>query len=102
MEYFAEEHPKELHSLAGATSDEVRLASQFSYFAPEDKDLTLAAAPSDNVAGVEKIWPQLQALITNAYRIEREKPKSVEEVNLVREEADDLVDPAKGKVDGHQ
>lgn len=92
LEYFRERYPEALHNLHGSTSDEVRIASsQFSYYAPDvDPDLTLAAAPSDNIAGIEKIWPQLQALI-DPYRIER-KPhiKSAEEVKDVRKEADDL------------
>ncbi|GHJ89309.1 hypothetical protein NliqN6_5711 [Naganishia liquefaciens] len=100
LDYFAHKHPESLHELAGATSDEVRHASShpapFSYHAqPEGQDLTLtlAAAPSDNIAGVEKIWPQLEALI-DPYGIQRERrlPVEEEEVKHTREVADDLRD----------
>lgn len=123
MDYFADKHPESLHELAGATSDEVRRASLFpspselggsaneieivdgshrlapsgfSYHStPQGQDLTLtlAAAPSDNIAGVEKIWPQLEALI-DPYGIQRErlKPVDEEEVKHTREVADDLRD----------
>ncbi|KAJ9111827.1 hypothetical protein QFC20_002414 [Naganishia adeliensis] len=117
LDYFADHHPESLHELAGATSDEVRRASLplpppssspseganktlapsgFSYHsAPQGQDLTLtlAAAPSDNIAGVEKIWPQLEALI-DPYGIQRDrlKPVDEEEVKHTREVADDLRD----------
>ena len=100
LDYFAHKHPESLHELAGATSDEVRHASShpapFSYHAQpngQDLTLTLAAAPSDNIAGVEKIWPQLEALI-DPYGIQRDKALPVEEdeVKHTREVADDLRD----------
>ncbi|KAJ9126141.1 hypothetical protein QFC24_002414 [Naganishia onofrii] len=98
LDYFADHHPESLHELAGATSDEVRRASSsptpFSYNAnPQGQDLTLtlAAAPSDNIAGVEKIWPQLEALI-DPYGIQRDRirPVDEEEIKHTREVADDL------------
>jgi adenylate kinase len=91
LHYFAERYPGSLHNLEGATSDEVKLAATFSYHhAPEADDLTLASAPPDNVIGIEKIWPNLQAII-DPYNIER-KPRrlSQQEVATVRSEADDL------------
>ncbi|KAJ9101102.1 hypothetical protein QFC21_003320 [Naganishia friedmannii] len=100
LDYFADHHPESLHELAGATSDEVRRASSsptpFSYNAnPKGQDLTLtlAAAPSDNIAGVEKIWPQLEALI-DPYGIQRDsiRPVDEEEIKHTREVADDLRD----------
>ncbi|KAJ9118621.1 hypothetical protein QFC22_003841 [Naganishia vaughanmartiniae] len=106
LDYFADHHPESLHELAGATSDEVRRASSsptpFSYNAnPQGQDLTLtlAAAPSDNIAGVEKIWPQLEALI-DPYGIQRDRirPVDEEEIKHTREVADDLRDDKPGSL----
>ncbi len=117
LDYFSERYPNSLHSLEGATSDEVRLAATFSYHhAPEAKDLTsssplpssspssspdangesgLARPPTDNVVGVEKIWPQLQRII-DPYHIQR-TPRSLTEgeVGSVQKEADDLNEGGK-------
>jgi hypothetical protein len=91
LDYFAERYPSSLHNLEGATSDEVKLAAAFSYnHAPEADELTLATAPPDNIVGISKIWPSLSAIVEpyNIRRLPRNLTK--EEVQDVREEADDL------------
>lgn len=100
LDYFQDRHLSEFHELEGCTSDEVRFAQSFSYFAPDgnNDDLMLAAANN-----IEKIWPHLAALVDRYHALqreegERERSEVREEVETVRREADDLRDP-EGEVE---
>ncbi|KAK8846862.1 hypothetical protein IAR55_005952 [Kwoniella newhampshirensis] len=125
LQYFSKTYPDSLFSLSGSSSDEVLIAAGLKSPPPMDEKsdqnsfstsstiITTSPAAGSSIVpaltptmktnsktidltAVEKLWPQLQALIEPfGLRRDKEHEKSDEDVDPVRKEADDLRDPGE-------